>query len=271
MDRVLGFKLPLPPLEEQRRIVAVLDEAFDAIATATANTEKNLANARELFRGAIDKRFDAGNWPRHRLAQLTAVFDDGDWIESKDQSPEGIRLIQTGNVGDGYFKDRANKARYISDDTFKRLRCTEIFPGDCLVSRLPDPVGRACMIPDTGERMITAVDCTIVRFKPDTLLPELFCYYAQSREYAAQVAKLTTGATRLRISRSNLGTLNLPVPPMPGQESLLAELDELAAQVRLLESIQRRKLEAFERLKESLLHRAFADELTPPERELIPA
>ena len=52
-------------------------------------------------------------------------------LESKDQSPEGVRLVQTGNVGEGEFKDRAEKARFVSQETFKRLRCTEIFAGDC--------------------------------------------------------------------------------------------------------------------------------------------
>jgi type I restriction enzyme S subunit len=81
------------------------------------------------------------------LADVCKVFADGDWVESKDQSPGGIRLVQTGNVGEGVFKDRGEKARYISEGTFGRLRCTEIFEGDCLISRLPDPVGRSCLLP----------------------------------------------------------------------------------------------------------------------------
>ena len=114
-------------------------------------------------------------WHTKPLAALCEVFGDGDWIESKDQSADGIRLIQTGNVGEGVFKDRGEKARYISEETFKRLRCTEIFEGDCLISRLPDPAGRSCILPDTGERMITAVDCTIVRFNVNQTLPRLCC------------------------------------------------------------------------------------------------
>ena len=113
-------------------------------------------------------------WERKPLADVCEVFADGDWIESKDQSSNGIRLIQTGNVGEGIFKSRAEKARYISETTFDRLRCTEIFEGDCLISRLPDPVGRSCILPNTGERMITAVDCTIVRFHSKQLIPEFF-------------------------------------------------------------------------------------------------
>jgi type I restriction enzyme, S subunit len=165
-------------------------------------------------------------WPTKTLGEVCEVFADGDWVESKDQSSEGIRLIQTGNVGEGVFKDRAEKARYISEATFKRLRCTEIVEGDCLVSRLPDPVGRSCILPDTGERMITAVDCTILRFNPKQLLSTFFNLYSQSDDYLTTVAKECTGTTRNRISRSNLGLTPIPVPPLAEQQRIVGLLDE---------------------------------------------
>ena len=168
-------------------------------------------------------------WETKTLGELCEVFADGDWVESKDQSPEGIRLIQTGNVGEGFFKDRAEKARYISEATFKRLRCTEIVEGDCLISRLPDPVGRSCILPDTGERMITAVDCTIVRFKPKQFLPAFFNLYSQSNDFLNTVAKECTGTTRNRISRSSLGRTPIPVPPLAEQQRIVGVLDEAFA------------------------------------------
>src|SRR5262249_55497056 len=152
---------------------------------------------------------------------------DGDWIETKDQSASGIRLIQTGNIGEGNFKDRAEKARFISEATFNRLRCTEIFEGDCLISRLPDPVGRACLMPTSNERMITAVDCTIVRFEKGTIVPEFFVYYSQSRPYASAIGKQTTGATRQRISRKNLGTVLIPIGTLSEQQKVVAKLTDL--------------------------------------------
>lgn len=165
-------------------------------------------------------------WQTRMLADVCEVFADGDWVESKDQSPEGIRLIQTGNVGEGVFKDRGEKARYISEATLKRLRCTEIFEGDSLISRLPDPVGRSCLLPDTGERMITAVDCTIVRLNPKQLLSEFFNFYSQSLDYLKAVGAETTGTTRSRISRSKLGQVVVPVPPLPEQQRIVGVLDE---------------------------------------------
>jgi type I restriction enzyme S subunit len=113
-----------------------------------------------------------------------------------------------------------------SEATFKRLHCTEIVEGDCLVSRLPDPVGRSCLLPEMGQRMITAVDCTIIRFKRDLVEPKYFLYFAQSDGYFRQVERLTTGATRQRISRTNLGSIVFPRPPLPEQQRIVAILDK---------------------------------------------
>lgn len=270
-ELVKTVDVPLPSLDDQRRIVAVLDKAFAAITAATANAEKNVANAHDLFRSALDKNFAPVDWARKHLIRLTSVFDDGDWIESKDQSPDGIRLIQIRNVGDGYFKNRSHKARYISRDTFKRLRCTEIFSGDCLVSRLPDPVGRACVLPEIDERMITAVDCTIIRFDADAMQPEFFCYFAQSSDYAKQIALQMTGATRMRISRKNLGLIEIPTPPAAEQRTVISRLNELRTEVERFCEIELEKISAFGELKQSLLAQAFSGDLPRKEIESIAA
>ena len=199
------------------------------------------------------------NWEVKRLSEVCEVFDDGDWIESKDQSPEGVRLIQTGNVGNGFFKDRGEKARYISEATFKRLRCTEIFEGDCLVSRLPDPVGRACILPDTGERMITAVDCTIIRFDSKKIIPEFFNYFAQSRKYLNDVEHETTGTTRKRISRKGLGAISITVPPLAEQQRIVAILDEAFAAIGRAKENAEKNLQNARELFDSYLQSVFAN------------
>jgi type I restriction enzyme, S subunit len=164
-------------------------------------------------------------WEVAELASVCDLFTDGNWIESKDQADEGIRLVQTGNVGLGQFKDRGDKARYIDEATFKRLKCLEVLPGDCLISRLPDPVGRACRIPITGDKMITAVDCTVLRVDEKRLDPNFFIYYSQSKRYLSDVAALCSGTTRSRISRSNLGVTAIPLPPLDEQKRIVAVLD----------------------------------------------
>ena len=100
-------------------------------------------------------------WKISSLAKLSSIFTDGNWIEMKDEVPAGTRLVQTEYVGTGDFKDRREKARSIDNETFERLKCFEVFPNDIPISRLPDPVSCACKIPDTGERMVTAIDCSM--------------------------------------------------------------------------------------------------------------
>lgn len=152
-----------------------------------------------------------------KIEDICTVFADGDWIESKDQSDEGIRLIQTGNIGKARYLDKGERARFITEDTFNRLNCTEVKANDILISRLPDPVGRACIIPDGLGKCITAVDCTIVRLE-SRVMPEYFIAYTLSPFYMMQVAARETGSTRKRISRKNLGKLTIPVPTIESQE-----------------------------------------------------
>lgn len=196
-------------------------------------------------------------WQTRPLVDLCKVFADGDWIESKDQSQEGIRLIQTGNVGEGVFKDRGEKARYISEATFSKLRCTEIFKGDCLVSRLPDPVGRSCILPDTEERMITAVDCTILRFDTEQITPEFFNYYTQSSDYLDAVDGESTGTTRKRVSRSKLGQTPVPVPPLPEQQRIVGILDDAFVGIATAKANAEQNLQNARALFESHLQSVF--------------
>lgn len=157
---------------------------------------------------------------RVALSSLCDTFIDGDWIEAKDQSDSGIRLIQTGNVGVGTFKDKGDKARYISEETFNRLNCTEVVEGDILISRLPEPVGRACIIPAGLGKSITAVDCTIIRLN-DKVLPKFFVAFTSTPDYAMQIKKVLSGTTRLRVSRANLGKIQVPLPSVDKQQQFV--------------------------------------------------
>ncbi|MCQ2294906.1 MAG: restriction endonuclease subunit S [Bacteroidales bacterium] len=194
------------------------------------------------------------DWENKKLGEVASLVADGDWIESKDQSEDGIRLIQTGNIGNGVFKSKDDKPHYISEETFNRLGCTEIFEGDCLVSRLPDPVGRACIIPNTDSRMITAVDCSIIRFDK-SYLPKTFVYYSRSSKYATLISNNTTGSTRKRISRKNLETIPIPVPPLPIQQQIVAELDKVS------EIIEKKKqqVKELDTLAQSIFYDMFGD------------
>lgn len=184
-----------------------------------------------------------------RLKDICTVFTDGDWIESKDQSDEGIRLIQTGNIGEGVYLEKEARAKYISEDTFEKLKCTEIYPGDILVSRLPEPVGRACIVPQKEGRMITAVDCTICRPDESIVSKEYLCYFMCSNSYYMKLLGNVTGTTRKRISRKNLENVKLDVPSKENQKEVVKQLDCLSKVIDL----RNKELQLFDNLIKSRL------------------
>ena len=99
----------------------------------------------------------------------------------------------------------------MSNNTFEALHCEEVFEGDILISRLPEPAGRACIMPHLGTKMITAVDCTIVRVSNNTN-NEFLVQYLSSRKYFDEVNTCLAGGTRQRISRSNIANFDVPIP-----------------------------------------------------------
>ena len=214
------LEFELPDLAAQHKLAEILWSIND-----TMEAYKNLISATdELVKSQFMEQFGSYLGDETRCAtveQVCTVFADGDWIESKDQADDGIRLIQTGNVGNGVYLDKGERARYIDEETFARLNCTEVLPNDILISRLPDPVGRACIIPDGLGKSITAVDCSIVRLKSH-VLPEFFVAYTMTTLYAAQIGSSVTGSTRKRISRKNLGQVVIPTPDIDQQEQFAA-------------------------------------------------
>jgi type I restriction enzyme S subunit len=154
------------------------------------------------------------------------VFIDGDWIESKDQDPKGeVRLIQLADVGDGVFRDRSS--RFLTMEKAKELRCTFLQPGDVLVARMPDPLGRACIFPGVGQPAVTAVDVCILRPHPDRARPEWLVKAVNSPEFRSSMQEFVRGTTRQRISRKNLGTMTLDVPSVKTQLEVAGLIDRI--------------------------------------------
>ena len=102
-----------------------------------------------------------------------------------------------------------------------------------MVSRLPEPVGRACIVPEKAERMITAVDCTICRPNESLINKEYLCYFMRSKTYYTRLLGNVTGTTRKRISRKNLGNVELQVP---AKEEQKAVVEQLGCLVKIIDS-----------------------------------
>ena len=207
---------PLPSTEEQIKISNFLNKIDFKI-----RKQKELINAlkkykRGLLRDIFAKLSESGE--KRCLKEISVLFADGDWIESKDQATDGIRLVQTGNVGFGVYLDKPHNAKYISEATFQRLNCLEINDGDILISRLPEPAGRACLLPPSEERRITAVDCTVIRTNGAVIDRNYLLQFLCSEHYLKTVNSFLAGGTRQRISRKNLEGIEVPYPSIDQQK-----------------------------------------------------
>ncbi|MDD4886767.1 MAG: restriction endonuclease subunit S [Thiomonas sp.] len=160
------------------------------------------------------------------LVGQQGVFVDGDWVESKDQDPHGeVRLVQLADIGDGRFLNKSN--RYLTQVKATELGCTFLEKGDVLIARMPDPLGRACIFPGDKKRAVTVVDVCVVRGKGEGFDHAWLMHFVNSAPFRESIHSLQSGSTRKRISRGNLSTLELPVPPRKEQTRIVAKLEEL--------------------------------------------
>ena len=163
------------------------------------------------------------------LVTSNGLFCDGDWIEKKDQDPNGaVRLIQLADIGVCEFKDKSN--RFITEAKAEELHCTYLQKGDILIARLPDPLGRACIFPLDGK-YITAVDIAIVRIARDDVNPKYVMYMLNSPRFRNEIKQYESGTTRKRISRKNLDKIEFEIPSLSEQNCIVARIEELFSEL----------------------------------------
>ncbi len=203
----------------------------------------------------IDLPFDVPeDWGTPRLSTSCQFVRDGDWIESKDQGGDDYRLLQISNIGTGRFIETGNY-RWITQETFQRLNCTEILPGDVLVARMPEPTGRAWCVPEPPWRAVTAVDVAIIRTRNPELDPRFLAYFLNSPACLGVVQSLTTGTTRLRIRRADIERLQIPLPSIEEQRAIAHILGTLDDKIEL----NRRMNETLEAIARALFKAWFVD------------
>lgn len=151
-----------------------------------------------------------------------ARFDDGDWVEAQHITNEGVRLIQTGNIGVGRYIEKDAK-KYVFESSFISLKCKPLEIGDLLICRLAEPAGRACILPDIGDaRVITSVDVSIFRPDPQRFDRGYLVQYFSTPEWFETVVENVGGTTHKRISRSALGKIKVPIPVNTTEQSAIA-------------------------------------------------
>ena len=249
--------VPVPPVDEQKKIAEVL-LCCDRVINLKQQLIVELQRLKSGFLQAMfpakghsepDIRFPefSDAWEQRKLSELCEKFTDGDWIEAKDQSDSGVRLIQTGNIGVTEYLDKPSNKKWVSEKTFERLRCEEVLPGDILISRLPEPAGRACIMPYLGTKMITAVDCTIVRTS-EKYSSKYLVQFLSTQDYFNEVNTALAGGTRQRISRSNLALFGVPMPPSFEEQQAIGDF---FSQFDNLITFHQRELEETKKKKKS--------------------
>ena len=248
-----------PPLPEQHRIVAILDEAFDGIATAKANAEKNLQNARALFESHLQSVFaERGDgWVDHKkpLADMCKLIVDCEHKTAPTQE-EGIPSIRTPNIGKG--KLLLDGVYRVSEETYREwTRRAEPLPGDLILAR-EAPAGNVAVIPD-DTKVCLGQRTVLIRPNRTVFEPEFLSWLLLQPKMQQKLLAHSRGATVQHINMKDIRALHIgAIPPLSEQRRIVANVGDASEETQRLESIYQRKLTALDELKQSLLHQAFS-------------
>lgn len=264
--QIANIEIPLPPLAEQQRIVAVLDEAFAGLATATANAEKNLKNARELFDSYLNSIFmhRSGEWSEKSLREVSIEFGRG---KSKHR-PRNDPVLYGGKYPFIQTGDIRNSGGLI-------LEYSQTYNDRGLAQSKLWPKGTICItiaanIAETGILGFEACfpDSVIGMVVDPAQANNRFVEYLL-RFFKAVLQAQGKGSAQDNINLATFENRKFPFPSVKVQNELAAGLDTMAEEVRRLQSSYETKLQFISELKQSILQKAFSGELTSPPSQAI--
>jgi type I restriction enzyme S subunit len=258
-----GRALPIPPLEEQKRIVAILDAAFEGLTRAKENAETNLQNARELFEEAKDEILTAsdGSWLNGTLEALVGPVSTGPFgslLHKSDYVPNETPIVNPAHIISGRIVPDMNKT--IGQNTLERLGSYVMKTGDIVFGRRGD-MGRCATVSELENGWLCGTGSFYIRPKQD-VETELVSHLLRSRSYVKTLESLSTGATMLNINNKTLAGLEMTLPPAVGQLAILEKINELETRTDQIKREFAAKLTDIAELRQSLLQKAFAGELT---------
>lgn len=259
---VESYPIPIPPLLEQHRIVGILDEAFEGIATAKANAERNLQNARAIFESHLQYVFTqrGSKWVEKRLEEVA----DSDCslsygiVQPGDEFDEGTPIVRPTDLTTKVI--RLSGLKRIDPKLAGGYRRTALQGGELLL----------CVRGSTGVVSIASHELlganvtrgiVPIRFNRSLLLPEFGLYLISGGPVQSQIREKTYGTALMQINIRDLRLISLSIPPLEEQKAIAAKLDSLHEEIERLTRVYERKLSALEALKKSLLHQAFSGAL----------
>ncbi|WYP26527.1 restriction endonuclease subunit S [Alkalihalobacillus sp. FSL W8-0930] len=267
LDFVENTEIPFPKTHlEQQRVVELIDEAFESIEKAKENTEKKLQNARELFESYLQGVFanPPQDWEEKRLGEITSKIGSGATPKGGKASykEQGISLIRSQNVYDDGFRE-LNLA-FIDEMQAKKLNNVEIFKDDVLLNITGASIARCCVVPE--EILPARVNQHVSILRPIVdIIQSSFLQYSliskPNKEKLLNIAR-SGGSTREALTKDDLFAFSIFIPQtISEQESIVEKLDTLAEETKKLEEIYIKKLANLDKLKKSILQKAFNGEL----------
>jgi restriction endonuclease S subunit len=267
LAQVREIEIPLPPLAEQKRIVALLDEAFTGIDEAKAKTEANLKKATAVFESHLQSLFaiDNPDWARAKLSSLTTKIGSGATPRGGEESykDEGVSLIRSLNVHDYGFKYA--KLAFLDAVQAEELSGVTVQENDVLLNITGASVARCTIVPRGVLPARVNQHVAIIRPMPEKVSSAFLHYLLISQPYKSRLLETGEegGSTRQAITKAQLleFTISHPVS-VETQQATAKQLDEVREQTQRLSQLHKQRLDALSALKQSILSQAFAGELT---------
>jgi type I restriction enzyme S subunit len=264
-DDLRRFQVPLPGLKEQRRIIAILDEAFEGIATAKAHAERNVRNAREVFAQSREDTLERSHgWLEASLSELCEIRH-GYAFEGEHFATHGEHVLLTpGSFFEtGGFRDRGGKTKYFVGAIPPAFVLDE---GDLLVAMTEQAaglLGSPLLVPEDGRYLHNQRLGRVIGRDSVPWTNEFFFHAFNLRRVRAEIHASATGVKVRHTSPAKIGAVRVKFPPTSGEQSAVAAaLRELAEDCHRLQASYTRKLAALDELKQSLLHQAFSGRLS---------
>jgi type I restriction enzyme, S subunit len=250
------FPVPIPPLSEQAHIVGILDEAFASIATAKANTQKNLENAKAVFESHLNSVFSqrGEGWVEKKVSEI-AMHSLGKMLDKAKN--KGTMQPYLRNLNVRWFKfDLSDllEMPFLETETSKYTA----IKGDVLVCEGGYPARSA--IWDSDEPIHFQKALHRVRFH-EPFVNRWFVYYLYAKDLTGELKEYFSGTGIQHFTGESLAKFPLPIPPSSEIQKSVELFDSLFLEIQTLENLQAQKLSALDELKKSLLHQAFTGKL----------
>jgi len=254
-DFIENYPVPLPPISDQRRIVAILDKAFAAIATAKADTEKNLQNARALFESQLQAAFTqrGKGWAEKKLGQVCA-------ITSTLVDPRKKEFLELLHVGAGNIESLKGALVQLKTAREEALISGKFLFDESMVlySKIRPYLRKVARPSFSG---LCSADMYPLAPLPNQITRDYLFHLLLSQHFTDYAIQGSARAGMPKVNREHLFEFRLWLPPLKTQAELAARLDALAAEAQRLESIYQKKVIPLEELKKSILHEAFTGAL----------